>query len=97
MSASPPILLVSVALAAATPAWAESLSPDRARDLVRRGEILCLADALDRMRPAIEGEIMEVALEAEGRRFLYRIKALGPDGRYRNLSVDATAGASANR
>ncbi|MCW2285803.1 putative membrane protein YkoI [Rhodoblastus acidophilus] len=97
MSASPRILLLSIALVAAARGWAESLSPDRARDLVRRGEILSLADALVRLQPAIAGEIMEVALEADGRRFLYRIKALGPDGRYRHLCVDATIGASTNR
>jgi len=97
MLASPRIFLVAAALGAVAPGWAESLSPDRARDLVRRGEILCLAEALDRIQPAVEGEIIAVALEARGRRYLYRIKALGPDGRYRDLSVDATAGLSANR
>jgi len=90
------LALLILALLAVTPGRAEPVSPDTARDLVRSGEILSLEEVLGRMRPGVEGEIIEVALEAERRRFLYRIKALGHDGRYRDYRVDATAGAAAN-
>ena len=102
LTAALALALVILALAfasaffAVTPGRAEPVSPDTARDLVRSGEILSLEDVLNRMQPAVEGEIIEVALEAERRRYLYRIKALGPDGRYRDYRVDATAGAAAN-
>jgi uncharacterized membrane protein YkoI len=89
-------LLSLALLTLVTPGRAEPVSPDTARDLVRSGEILSLEEVLGRMRPGVEGEIIEVALEAERRRFLYRIKALGHDGRYRDYRVDATAGAAAN-
>ena len=96
MSRSRQYLVAAFALAllAVTPGRAEPLSPDTARDLVHSGEILSLEDVLNRMQPAVEGEIIEVALEAEQRRYLYRIKALGPDGRYRDYRADATADAA---
>ena len=95
LTAAVAFTLLILALSDLTPGWAETVSPDTARDLVRSGEILSLEDVLDRMRPGVEGEIIEVALEAERRRYLYRIKALGHDGRYRDYRVDATAGAAA--
>ncbi|MBB4196670.1 hypothetical protein CCR94_21950 [Rhodoblastus sphagnicola] len=88
------VAAVAVALCVATPGRAESVSPETARDLVRNGDILALHDVLSRIRPAIEGEIIAVALETDGRRFLYRIKALGRDGRYRDYRADAKDGAA---
>jgi hypothetical protein len=90
-------LAVLLVLVGATPCRAETFSPDKARDLVGLGAILPLEAVLARMRPAVDGEIVEVFLEIEDGRFLYRIKALGRDGRYRDTRVDAAAGASANR
>jgi uncharacterized membrane protein YkoI len=87
-------LLSLALLTLVKPGRAEPVSPDTARDLVRSGEILSLEDILNRMQPGVEGEIIEVALEAERRRYLYRIKALGHDGRYRDYCADATAGAA---
>ena len=91
MSRFPPLLVVPVlaVMLGATPGWADSISPETARELVRRGDILSLREVLSRMRPTVEGEIIEVALETEGPRYLYRIKALGNDGRYREYRTGA--------
>ena len=89
-----PFVFAALALMGA-PCLADPLSPDRARDLVRLQKILPLEVVLARAPPGVEGDVVEVVLEAEGDRFLYRIKALGRDGRYHAISVDATADASA--
>ncbi|WP_294537275.1 hypothetical protein [uncultured Rhodoblastus sp.] len=89
------VAAVAVALCVASRGRAEPVSPEQARELVRHGEILAFHDVLGRMQPAVEGEIIEVALESDGRRFLYRIKALGRDGRYRDYRADAKDGAAA--
>jgi uncharacterized membrane protein YkoI len=90
------VAAVAVALCFAAPGRAEPVSPEQARELVRHGDILALQDVLGRMQPAVDGEIIEVALESDGRRFLYRIKALGRDGRYRDYRADAKDGAAAH-
>lgn len=87
---------VAVAICIATPVPAEPVSPEQARELVRHGDILALHEVLERMRPAVEGEIIAVVLESDGRRFLYRIKALGRDGRYRDYRADAKDAAAAH-
>jgi len=96
MLASPLHLVAMFAVVGATACPAATVSPDRARELVRLHKILPLAAVLERMRPAPEGDIIEVTLESENDRFLYRIKALGRDGRYRVFCAEAGAGAAAN-
>lgn len=87
--------LLAAAMLAASPAPAETLPPEHAQVLAGRGAILPLAEVLRRMRPPVDGEIIEVALEREGSRYLYRIKALGHNGVYREYRADAENGASA--
>ena len=52
-----------VGLLTGTAAFAESLSPDRVRALVERGEILPLEEILKRNEPDLGGRIIEIELE----------------------------------
>jgi uncharacterized membrane protein YkoI len=74
-------------------ARSETLPVESALMLAGRGEILPLTGILDRLRPAIDGEIIDVALVRDKARYLYEIKALGRDGLYRDYHVDARSGA----
>jgi len=86
--------LLFVAIADYMPARAETLPADSALTLAEHGEILPLSEVLLRLRPAVDGEIIDVALDRDGARYLYKIKALGQDGQYREYHVDARTGAS---
>jgi uncharacterized membrane protein YkoI len=77
----------------ATPGLADSVSPDRVRALVERGEILPLEEILKRNEASISGRIIEIELERKKDAYLYEIKVLRPDGRYRELKIDARTGA----
>jgi uncharacterized membrane protein YkoI len=77
------------------PVLAETLPPENVRELVERGDILPLQEVLNRLQPAVDGDIIEVDLDRDGERYLYRIKALGPNGRYREYRADAKTGATA--
>lgn len=78
---------------AAGPGLADSVSPDRIRALVERGEILPLEEILKRNELQIVGRIIEIELEKKNGGYLYEIKILRPDGRYRELKIDARTGA----
>jgi uncharacterized membrane protein YkoI len=78
---------------AAGPGLADSVSPDRIRALVERGEILPLEEILKRNQSGIGGRVIEIELEREKEAYLYEIKILRPDGRYRELKIDARTGA----
>jgi uncharacterized membrane protein YkoI len=78
---------------AAAPGLADSVSPDRIRTLVERGEILPLEEILKRNESQIAGRIIEIELERKKDGYLYEIKILRPDGRYRELKIDARTGA----
>jgi hypothetical protein len=89
------LAIAAIAAFAASPR-AQPLPPETARALVGSGDILPLQQVLARLRPAIEGEIVAVALVREQSRYLYKIKALGDDGRYRERRADARTGVSAD-
>lgn len=78
---------------AAAPGLADSISPDRIPALVERGEVLPLEQILKRNEPQITGRIIEIELERKKDTYLYEIKILRPDGRYRELKIDARTGA----
>ena len=86
--------LLFAAIFGAISARAETLSVESALTLAEHGQILPLTEILNRLRPAVDGEIIEVALDRDGARYLYKIKALGQDGQYREYHVDARTGAS---
>jgi uncharacterized membrane protein YkoI len=84
------LLLYAAAIAGSAGALAEALPHETARILAARGDILPLAEVLN--RAGVEGEIIGVALHREEGRYLYKIKALSQDGRYREYQVDAKSG-----
>lgn len=86
--------LLFIAISDEIPARAETLPFESALTLAEHGEILPLTEILNRLQPAVDGEIIEVALDRDGHRYLYKIKALGQDGQYREYHVDAKTGAS---
>jgi uncharacterized membrane protein YkoI len=89
------IAFIAAGMFTGAPVRAETLPPESVRGLVERGDILPLEEVLCRLQPAIEGEIIEVNLDRDGERYLYRIKALGENGRYHEYRADAKTGASA--
>ena len=86
-----------VGLATGTAALADSLSPDRVLALVERGEILPLEEILKRNAANTGGRIIEIDLERKRGTYVYEIKVLRPDGRYRELKIDARTGAIMGR
>jgi uncharacterized membrane protein YkoI len=78
---------------AAAPGLADGVNPDRVRALVERAEILPLEEILKRNEPSISGRIIEIELERKKDAYLYEIKVLRRDGRYRELKIDARTGA----
>lgn len=62
---------------------------ERARRAVSEGNALPLSDILAALRPSLDGEVIEVELEAKGGRLLYELKVLSPAGRVREIYVDA--------
>jgi uncharacterized membrane protein YkoI len=77
----------------AAPACADGLSAERVRALVDRGEILALEEILKRNEANVGGRIIEIEIEQKRGAYVYEIKVLGPDGRYRELKIDARTGA----
>lgn len=84
--------ILLVGLLTATAAFADSLSADRVRVLVERGEILSLEEILKRNEAHVGGRIIEIEIEQKRGTYLYEIKVLRPDGRYRELKIDARTG-----
>jgi uncharacterized membrane protein YkoI len=89
------LLVIAAAASGLAPARAETLPPEDVRVLVEHGDVLPLAEVLRRLDPAVDGEIIGVALDREGSRYLYKIKVLGLNGRYREYRADAKTGTSA--
>jgi uncharacterized membrane protein YkoI len=88
-------ILLAVFLAgmlSASAALADDLSPERVRALVERGEILPLEEILKRNEASAGGRIIEVEIEQKRGIYVYEIKILRPDGRYRELKIDARTG-----
>ncbi len=84
------LLLNAAAIVGGSQALAEALPPETAQILAARGDILPLAEVLNRVTAV--GEIIGVALHREDGRYLYKIKALGQGGQYREYQVDAKNG-----
>ncbi len=59
---------------------------------MERGEILPLEQIIKMNESQLAGRIVEVELERERGAYLYEIKVLQPDGRYREIKIDARSG-----
>jgi uncharacterized membrane protein YkoI len=86
-----------VGLSIGATALADNLSPDRVRALVERGEILPLEEILKRNQLETRGRIIEIELEQKRGAYVYEIKVLRADGRYRELKIDARTGVVARQ
>jgi uncharacterized membrane protein YkoI len=64
---------------------------ERARDAVRRGEILPLEQILA-MHARPDERVLEVEIDRKGRRWEYELELLGDDGRVRELEIDGASG-----
>lgn len=65
---------------------------NRARQLRHKGEVLPLAQILERMPPRYAGRVLEVELKQRHGRTVYEIERLGRDGVVREITVDAGSG-----
>ena len=66
---------------------------ERAREAVRRGELLSLERILA-LHPLRPGErLIEVEIERDQGRWEYELELLGEDGRVRELEIDGASGA----
>jgi uncharacterized membrane protein YkoI len=65
---------------------------DRAREALKRGEVLPLRDIVARAEAAFPGRLLEVELEDEDGDIVYDIELLSPDGRLIELLYDARTG-----
>lgn len=81
-----------MALLTVTAVLGDGLSAERVRELVERGEILPLEQVLKRNEASLDGRIIEVEIEAKRGTYVYEIKVLRPDGRTREIKIDARTG-----
>jgi uncharacterized membrane protein YkoI len=86
------LTVLVIALLTAAPALGDSLSAERVRELVEGGEILPLEQILKRNEAVIGGRIIEVEIEQKRGAYVYEIKVLRPDGRTREIKIDARTG-----
>ena len=82
------LMVAALVLAALTaPALAQCASPAEARRAVAAGKAVPLSAALQ--RAGISGQVVRVALCRDGGKAVYRIRLLGPKGRYRQVDIPA--------
>lgn len=96
-------LLAAAALAAATPPPARADAHGRVRqrvddhDAIARavaaGRALPLAEVMARLGDRLGGRVVRIELETEADRLVYEFKVIGPDGRRREVLVDALTAA----
>lgn len=65
---------------------------ERAREAVVAGQILPLRTVLERLEREQAGQVLEIELESEDRRWIYEVKLLQPDGQLQRLEIDAGTG-----
>lgn len=63
-----------------------------AREALRRGEILPLAQVIDIATRRVPGDVIEVDLDREDDGWEYEIKVLTPSGRVREVTLNARTG-----
>jgi len=87
------LLPLLCALSLADLARANDDDHERAREAVRRGELLSLERILA-LHPLRPGErLIEVEIERDQGRWEYELELLGEDGRVRELEIDGASGA----
>jgi uncharacterized membrane protein YkoI len=91
--AFPVFLALSLFFAAPVGCLAEEASDqDAARAAVESGAILPLETILARLKGRLPGEIVKVKLEREHGGWVYEFRMIDPQGRWREIAVDAATG-----
>jgi uncharacterized membrane protein YkoI len=96
MSRAIPVLAaLGLCLFAAGPVAADGdrRDQDEARAAVESGSILPLETILARLKGRLPGEIVKVKLERERGVWIYEFRLVDPQGRLREIAVDAATGA----
>lgn len=89
-----PLALIAVAsLFPVTTALAGKDDHVEARELLKRGEILPLAQILDVAQRRVPGDVIEVELDREDTGWEYEVKVLTPTGQVRKITLNARNGA----
>jgi uncharacterized membrane protein YkoI len=65
---------------------------DAARHALERGEVKPLAEILPRVAPSLGGDVVGVEFERDDGRWVYELRVLTPNGRRREVYVDARDG-----
>jgi uncharacterized membrane protein YkoI len=66
------------------------LDQDQVLDAVKRGEIKPLVDVLPVVEKAAPGRVVKVEVERRQGRIVYELKIVEPNGRVREVYIDAT-------
>ena len=89
------LAIAILALMAAAPSFARDDDPER-RDAVRRaveaGEVLPLAQILDKVRVRVSGDVTGIEINREGGRWHYEVRVIDRGGRVLEVHVDAQTG-----
>lgn len=85
-------MAVVIGCAGAVDALADDADHERARDLVRSGEILSLDRILQKHPRARDGRILEVELEEKRGQLVYEIEVIDHQGRVLEFKFDARNG-----
>ncbi len=89
------LFAIAVLLSRAGPASAGDDADDdhdEARHAVEEGRAQPLAEILDRIGPRLGGKVIGVELEREQERYFYEFKVVTPDGRLKEIYVNAMTG-----
>lgn len=65
---------------------------ERAYEAVGRGEARPLAEILEQIGDDLDGEVVGVEFEREGKRYVYELKIITGDGQLLEVYVDARSG-----
>jgi len=60
---------------------------------LQQGQVKPLSDIVERVQKQLGGDLIGVEFERDGGRYVYEIKIVGPDGRLREVYVDAMTAA----
>ena len=89
-------LLIAALALGIVPAAAADDDDHRQRDeidaAVSKGEILQLSEILERIKPKIDGKILEIEFEHSKRKPIYEIYVLDRSGRRLEYEIDARTG-----
>ncbi|MEE7471058.1 peptidase [Methylorubrum populi] len=93
---APRLLLLALAalppaLGAAGPVRADDDGERGARRALERGEIRPLDAVLAAARAAVPGDVVALDLKRDDGRWLYKLRILSPDGRRRDVKIDASS------